>query len=442
MVFDAMKINAPRGTDLPKTFLAGLFHSSLTWILAGFFIAYILFFYRPIFENPHHKMYFPAYVPSLSKVGGDLENLVTSSRKAVEGSANPYVQSTDFYYPPLTFVLFLGLSYIPFLWAFRVVSGCTIAFFFFSAFLFPLYSMRKRSVSRILLLVFALGLMSYGFQFEIERGQFNIIATGCALLAVLIYREAPRYRWIAFLLITIAIQMKIYPAIFILLFLEGRPPWRQLLRDLALLFLLNVASLFVLGVPRLLDFLNMVFLRMAQPYIWIGNMSATSFATKAYPANPSVLIAMIFGLYAVCLIGASWFFFTRPQKMARYYLFLVCVVGALIIPSVSHDYKLPLLIAPVVILLDSVTLFQKNQLLRIGRMACLLLCSAAFASTLFSFTNKIYIPGIGETPISILVQNNLPSLLVLLLGFAFLAMTQGPDPDPGPLPADNPASPV
>jgi hypothetical protein len=109
----------------------------------------------------------------------------------------------------------------------------------------------------------------------------------------------------------------------------------------------------------------------------------------------------------------------------------------MIIPAVSHDYKLPILIAPVSILLDGITLSQRNPLLKIGRMACLVVCSAAFASTLFSFTNKITIPGIGDTSISLLVQNNLPALMVLLVGFAFLAFTQNPDRDTASIPVEN-----
>lgn len=413
---------------IKRTIIPGLLNSPLPWILTGFFIAYIFFFYRPIFENSHHKMYFPTYVPPYMNVGSDLASLRDWSRQWIEGKSNPYVEY-NFFNPPLTVVIFAAFSYVPFSWAFRIASASTMVVFFFSAFLFPLFYMRKRSVSPILLLTFAMGLMSYGFQFEIERGQFNIVTTGCALLAVLIYRAAPRYRWIAFLLITIAIQLKIYPAIFLLLFIEDWNTWRRHLRDLAVILVMNILSLFILGIPRFFDFIAIVGERIADPYIRVHNMSAKSFATLVFPDDPSIIMALIFGLFLVCLIGALWFVSTRRYSLARYYLFLVCTIGALIIPSVSFDYKLPILVAPVVILLDSITLSQKNTMVKIGRIAVLVICSAVFASTLFSFTNKIFIPGIGDTPVSILVQNNLPALMILLVGFAFLVFTQKPDPD-------------
>jgi hypothetical protein len=420
-----MKMVDPRRKSNWHVIMHLLSTSTLVWVLLGFSLAYLLFFYRPIYENSQHAMYFPRYVPTFPTVGVDLGLIIDWSRKWLTGAGNPYIDNY-FFNPPLTVVLFAALSSLPFSLLFRIASGCTMIFFLFSAFLFPLAFTGKRSVSPVLLMLFVMGLMSYGFQFELERGQFNIAATGCALLAVLIYRAAPRYRLVAFLLFTLAVQLKIYPAIFIFLFVEDWSAWRRQLRDLAVILLMNILSLFALGVQGFVDFLHILGRVMAEPYIWIGNMSAKSFAAQALPDNPSLLLASIFCLYIICLAVSLWFFRRRPQNMARYYLFLVCTIGALIIPSISHDYKLPLLVAPVAILLDSISLSQQNPLLKIGRIACLVFCSAAFASTLFSYTNKIFIPGVGDTPISLLVQNNLPALMVLLVGFAFLVLTQNP----------------
>jgi hypothetical protein len=411
--------------------------SALAWILVGFLISYLLFFYRPIYENSHHTMFFPSYVPTFMNVGSDLQALLDWNRSWITGVGNPY---RDYYFfnPPLTVILYAVFSYLPFSLCFRIASGLTMTFFFFSAFIFPLAYTGKRSVSPLLLLLFALGLISYGFQFELERGQFNVVATGCALLAVWIYRAAPRYRIVAFLLFTLAVQLKIYPAIFLLLFFEGWGAWRRNLRDVGFILLLNIGLLFILGVQNLVDFVHILGNVIQQPYIWIGNMSAKSFAVQAFPGNPSILMVLIFGLWFLCLVVSLWFVIKHPGNMARGYLFLVCTVGAMIIPPVSHDYKLPLLIAPVSILLEGISLSTRNPFLRIGRIIVLVSCSAAFAATLYSFTNKIFIPGIGDTPISLLVQNNLPSLMVLLIGFGFLAFTQNSDQEPPPFSRENP----
>ncbi len=413
--------------------------STIPWILTGLFIAYLLFFYRPIYENSHHKMFFPNYVPTISTVGEDLTYWIELGRKWIVEGTTPYA-SSDYLFPPLAIVPFIALSLLRFSFAFRIASGFTMLFFFFSAFIFPLAFTGKRSVPSLVLLLFGMGLLSYGFQFEIERGQFNVVVTGCALLAVLIYRSAPRYRLLALILFTVAIQLKIYPAIFIFLFIEDGRAWRSQIRDLAILIILNLVALFALGLQPFLDFIRNVLLKTSEPYIWIGNMSAKSFAAQALPGNPAVLMALIFGIFCLCLAGAVWAALARRHPMARAYLFLACTIGAMIIPAVSHDYKLPILIAPVSILFDGITLSQRNPLLKIGRIACLVVCSAAFGSTLFSFTNKITIPYVGDTPISLLVQNNLPALMVLLVGFAFLAFTQNPDRDALSTPVENTSS--
>jgi uncharacterized membrane protein YhaH (DUF805 family) len=168
---------------------------------------------------------------------------------------------------------------------------------------------------------------------------------------------------------------------------------------------------------------------MRGTYVWVGNMSATSFAELAIPGNSNVLKWAILGVFVLFLALALYMARARPRNLTWAYLFLACTIGAMIIPATSHDYKLPLLIAPVILLLDSITLAQPNSLLKGFRIACLVLCSAAFGSTLFPYTNKIFIPGIGDTPVSLLVQNNLPALMAVLMGFAFLVFTQPPDPD-------------
>lgn len=358
-------INPAPGGDI-RAKIVSLSSCALPWILAGFFIAYLLFFYRPIYENSHHKMVFPNYVPTFQNVGGDLAYWIDLGRNWVVNGITPYT-SGNYLFPPLAIVPFIALAPLKFSFAYRVAGGFTMIFFFLSAFLFPLVFPTKRSLTPLLLLLVGWGLFSYGFQFEIERGQFNIVATGCALMAVWMYRSAPRYRLVALILFTIAIQLKIYPAIFVFLFVEDWRAWRSQLRDLAILIVLNLAALFALGIQPFQGFVKHVIEQTSTPYIWIGNMSAKSFATQALPGNPTILMAIIFGIFFLCLAGAVWIVFTKPHPMARAYLFLACTVGAMIIPAVSHDYKLPILIAPVSILLNGISLSQRNPLLRIAQ---------------------------------------------------------------------------
>jgi hypothetical protein len=204
---------------------------------------------------------------------------------------------------------------------------------------------------------------------------------------------------------------------------------------LAAIVILNIISLFLLGPSVFSGFLDIVSQRTAMPYIWIGNLSALSFASQINPNNPALIMTIVFLLFAACLFVSFWCMRFRNSSISRAYLFLACTIGALIIPSVSHDNKLPILVAPVLLCLESISLSLQKPLLAWARIVCFTMCSAAFAATLFSYTNKIFIPGIGDAPISLLVQNNLPSLMLILIGFGFLTLSESYHPAPKPAPA-------
>ncbi len=53
----------------------------------------------------------------------------------------------------------------------------------------PLSMSPGKRVTPELLVVFATGLISYGLQFELERGQFNVIAVSLAYLAIWMYHS-------------------------------------------------------------------------------------------------------------------------------------------------------------------------------------------------------------------------------------------------------------
>jgi hypothetical protein len=429
-----MKAKAAEVWNTLRPLLQAISTSTLTWALVGFFLAYLLFFFRPIFENSRHEFWFPRYVPVFTNVGSDLGQDLDMGKKWLSGVANPYA-GTDYYYPPLSIPIFAVLSFFSFYWVYRAVSLFTMASYFFITVLFPLFFSGRRNVSSLMILAFIAGFMSYGFQTELERGNFNVIAVSCALFAVLIYRYAYRYKLAAFIFMTIAIQLKIYPAIFIFLFFEDGQALQRHWRDLATIAIFNIISLFLLGPSVFAGFLDIVSQRTAMPYIWIGNLSALSFATQINPNNPALIMTIVFLLFAACLFVSFLSIRFRNPNISRPYLFLACTIGALIIPSVSHDNKLPILVAPVILCLENISLSLQKPLLAWARIACFTTCSAAFAATLFSYTNKIFIPGIGDAPISLLVQNNLPSLMIILIGFGFLALTESYSRTPKPAPA-------
>ena len=58
---------------------------------------------------------------------------------------------------------------------------------------------------------FVTGLTSHGLQFELERGQFNVVAISLCLLAVYIFHYQVKYRHFGYLLFLVAVQLKVYP---------------------------------------------------------------------------------------------------------------------------------------------------------------------------------------------------------------------------------------
>ena len=157
------------------------------------------------------------------------------------------------------------------------------------------------------------------------------------------------------------------------------------------------------------------------PYIWTGNHSVHSwinfFSTHTWTWGAKysgiieiILLAVIF----ICILGVILQAFQHEQKGINSYLLLVCTIGACLIPSVSHDYKLSILIAPFAILLLDIESFYKQTTKPKQVIILIILTSVlsiAYFSTLFSYTNK-----------PTLIQNNSPALFTMLLVTTFLSV--------------------
>jgi hypothetical protein len=90
-----------------------------------------------------------------------------------------------------------------------------------------------------------------------------------------------------------------------------------------------------------------------------------------------------------------------------------CISAALLIPTWSYDYTLPLLTAPTLLVLAEMPILIKQQPTvgaRVGLGLTVFIFAGAYFSTLFSFTNK--------TP---LLMNNFPAMLVMLFLTAWWA---------------------
>jgi hypothetical protein len=119
-------------------------------------------------------------------------------------------------------------------------------------------------------------------------------------------------------------------------------------------------------------------------------------------------------IIAVCIFLIMIQAYRQKQNGVNSYLLLACTIGALLIPPVSHDYKLSILAAPVVILLSEMASFFEGSIRSRRHFIIMMLVftlSTAYSTTLFSYTNK--------PPI---LAYNFPALITMLLATTCLSI--------------------
>jgi hypothetical protein len=153
------------------------------------------------------------------------------------------------FYPPFTYVFFAPLLLVDhyptlykFFTLFMVISYC------FLTLVLPLKMTVKKNIP-LIVLFFVTGLTSYGLQFELERGQYNVFTFLLCLWAIYIFHFHPKYRIFAYLLFSLSVQLKLYPAIFIVMLIDNWKDWKSILRRFAGLAVFNILLLFIMG-PR------------------------------------------------------------------------------------------------------------------------------------------------------------------------------------------------
>ena len=392
------------------------FSSTILWVLLGFLASYLLFFVIPVFLNPEHEMKFVSYIPTLDPIGIDLKQMTDTSKGWFIDHNGQYRG-----FPPLgqfLFVPFLMLSHSN---AYIVMVGIILISYFFITFMFPLLLSKEKQISPVILLMFIPGLFSYGFQFELERGQFNVIAMTFCFLAIYIFHYHHKLRYLAYLLFSLSIQFKLYPAIFIFMFMRNPRDWKQNLRRFVMIGLLNVSLLFVLGIKAGFGFLSFIINRITNPYIWIGNGSAKGFflflagkdpdklaeysSTLALLSRHPLILEKVCLLFFVsCFIIILFFIWKNRMSGLNVYLLITCIIGALIIPAESMDYKLSIVVGPLALFFNSVEIKFRECGLTLLQRLMIFVMSASYFTTLFSYTNR-----------PLLLKNSFPMLMILLV---------------------------
>ncbi len=405
------------------------FASPVAIVLLAFLISYLVFFVQPVASSFETGMHIPGTIPSSKINAVDLRQMLSYSRSLSQQGETPYVGNN--LYPPMASILFVPFVYVDFSTAYSAIVIATVLAFGLSSLILPLWAGRK--LSPILLLVFWSGLYSYGLLFELERGQFNAIALTLCFVGIWLYHYRPNRRMLAYGLFTLSVQLKIFPVIFVLMYLRKRNYLRTDLLGIAGLLLVNVALCFVLGPKIFGEFVAAVQKQSLSPYVWIGNHSITSFvsltSTKALNRLGWNNLSWIHGyatlietVLLVLVLSCIAFVFYQSLKAEAAgpnpYLLIALTLGAMLIPPVSHDYKLSILTGPVAFLLSAVRInMRTHDRCKVALYLLLFVFSFAYASTLFSFSNK-----------PLLFANNFAGLLIMLLaitGMSYFDHTKG-----------------
>ncbi len=355
----------------------------LTWVLVGFAITFLLFFIVPVFYDSSQMMQFSRYIRAMRPIGIDFRVVASDASGWLHSGSLPRSL-----YPPLTLVFFAPFALISPDAGYRVVTLLILACYALATLLLPQSINRSKGLSSFSMLIFVTGLISYGLQFELERGQWNLIAFTLCLAAIWLFHAHPKRRWLAYLFFIVAVQLKLYPAIFVLALVDRWSEWKRNLIRFAGLGLANIAALFVFGFGPIQSMLGSQSATDASHSAIPYNLSISSFVLYilSLPWLPHKRIIMwvqannwlpkliLLGFVAICLVVVIWQAWKRGREGFDPYVFMACTIGALLIPSISYDYKLVLLPASVVLLEPAMPSFRPG-----GNRLWLILTTLLFA---------------------------------------------------------------
>ena len=396
------------------------------WFMIGFLVIYVLLFISPVFLNTKRSMvYFNRFLPNANPIGADMNYTLDYVKTWVTTHASPYPES---HYPPLTYVLLSPFTLFAYPAVYIVSTFLTLFSYIILILLLPTVFSSKKDVSLILLLSVT-GLFSYGFQFELERAQYYTMAFLLCMLGIYIFHRHYEFRYLAYLLFSFSVHLKIVPIFFLPMFIKDWRDWKGNIKRMVWLGLLNVVLLFVLGYKNFINFVNSLLLRVENPtFLWSGNHSVGNFVFNFVKdgyglisekgilflqQNAKFFERLLLVIIALCVLSIIVNIYRNGRTGFNPYLLLVCTLCALIIP-VSVDYTLPMLVAPLAIFLSSTPRLSGSSYNKITSILLILIASVSYASLLYPFKYKPYF-----------LNNNFPALFILLLMVTLFYFLQG-----------------
>jgi len=378
-----------------------------TWVVLGFLIAYLAFFIFPTFLNAESRFHYSSgYIPEREHIGFDTRLTLDHIRVWFMGEREP-----KYIFPALTTVLFTPLLLLRYPANFYVMTALTLTSYLILNLFLPLWIQKKEN-RLLVFFVFVASIFSYGLQFELETGQFYTIAMMLTVAAIAIFHKYPAYRIFAYILFSIAIQLKLFPAIFVVMFVDDWRDWSGTIKRFAALGFVNFALLFLLGYSYFALFFSHIIESGATTELTY-NHSIYAFVTNLASA-PNWLERFLYLYFFVCffvILGRAYF---QNEKGINPDLLMACLIGGLMLPAISHDYNLPLLAAPFVLVMSAQNV-RDALWAKVLSIALITSASFAYSATLFPSNAR---------PAAL--ENSFPFLFVMLTVVLLLGFMQKP----------------
>ena len=333
------------------------------------FLFLLIYFFNNILPSINYhtgRWEAPYLFPLMEPVGGDFrDGYYYPARTLLEGNS-PYLVN-GLIYPPFSALFSVPFTLFPVETSYAIQVGL-LFLLNIATVLIAIESIRQAlkqtarlsghvfppTAGLLFVLISFYTLTSYGFIFSAERGNFDIYPQFFSVLALWVLVNKPSRIWLPVILISLAAHLKIYPAALfaLVLWVHGR---KSILPILAT----NLFLLFITGPLNAIEFIKIITVYALEPHLWVGNHSAASFTAYLNQYLPErigmTLPEWLFYLAPVILwsggvlvlwnLGGTW----RPLSTVLVFVLSVPLMNLL--PSVSHDYKLVLLSAPLAILL-------------------------------------------------------------------------------------------
>lgn len=192
--------------------------------------------------------------------------------------------------------------------------------------------------------------------------------------------------------------------------------WKENLMRFSAIGLANVMLLFLLGLRYFSSFLDHMLNSVhdgesnaanhsIQSFIWFLRMSGMGIFNeqRQWIAGHSGLIeAALYIFFGVCFLSVLVNSYIKNSRGFNFDLLLLCTIGGMTLPSVNHDYTLPLLALPFALSLS--TWHSRNYIWSTTITILMIVVSSfAYSLTLFPIEHK-----------PLYLQNSLPMIFLIM----------------------------